>query len=87
MARQRDPRREEAFNIYMQHNGDITNRAIADQLNLPEKTVGGWKSKDSWKDKLYGDSNGVLRKKPELQGAIKMQKTINVVLLTAIKMR
>jgi phage terminase small subunit len=54
VAKQRDPRRDEAFEIYKQHNGEITNRAIAEQLNVPEKTIGGWKSKDKWKKKLAG---------------------------------
>jgi uncharacterized protein YjcR len=64
VAKQRDPRRDEAFEIYKQHNGEITNRAIAEQLNVPEKTIGGWKSKDKWKQKLAGETeefNGVLQ--------------------------
>lgn len=59
MARQRDPRREKAFQLWKKHNGKITNRAIAEELNVPEKTVGGWKSKDKWN----GESNGVLQSK------------------------
>lgn len=48
MARQRDPRRDEALDIFKQHDGDITNRAIADQLDVPEKTISAWKSRDKW---------------------------------------
>ncbi|WP_369378775.1 phage terminase small subunit [Lysinibacillus fusiformis] len=48
MARQRDPRRDEAFEIFKQHDGDITNRAIAEQLDVPEKTISAWKSRDKW---------------------------------------
>lgn len=48
MARQRDPRRDEALKIFKQHNGDITNRAIAEQLDVPEKTISAWKSRDKW---------------------------------------
>lgn len=55
MPRKRDPRRDQAFEIWKQHGGNITNRAIAEQLSVPEKTIGGWKSKDNW--------NGVLHKK------------------------
>lgn len=58
MPRKRDPRRDKAFEIWKQHNGNITNRAIAEQLGVPEKTVGGWKAKDKWNEKL----NGVLQK-------------------------
>ena len=62
MARQRSPNRDKAFNIYIEHNGDITNRKIADMLSVSgksvsEKTVGGWKTKDKWVQQL----NGVLQ--------------------------
>ncbi|MGE7984917.1 phage terminase small subunit [Lysinibacillus fusiformis] len=59
MARARDPNRDRAFEIYKEHNGDITNRAIAEMLGVPEKTIGSWKSKskDNWNEKI----NGVLQ--------------------------
>jgi Phage terminase small subunit len=52
MPRKRDPRRDEAFEIWKQHNGNITNRAIAEQLGVPEKTISAWKSRDKWDEKL-----------------------------------
>lgn len=60
MARARDPNRDKAFEIYKEHDGNITNRAIAEMLGVPEKTIGSWKSKakDNWDAKL----NGVLQK-------------------------
>ncbi|MDZ4541626.1 phage terminase small subunit [Bacillus cereus] len=63
MARQRSPDRNKAYEIFKEHNGEITNRKIAELLStsektVSEKTVGGWKSKDGWIDKL----NGVLHK-------------------------
>ncbi|MGE6500091.1 phage terminase small subunit [Bacillus wiedmannii] len=63
MARQRSPDRNKAYEIFKEHNGEITNRKIAELLStsektVSEKTVGGWKSKDEWIDKL----NGVLHK-------------------------
>ncbi|MEG0260465.1 MAG: terminase small subunit [Lysinibacillus sp.] len=56
MARERNPKRDEAYEIYKKHNGDITNRAIAEMLDVPEKTIGSWKSKskDNWVGKLSG---------------------------------
>lgn len=59
MARARDPNRDKAFDIYKEHEGNITNRAIAEMLGVPEKTIGSWKSKskDNWDAKL----NGVLQ--------------------------
>ena len=63
MARQRSLDRNKAYEIFKEHNGNITNRKIAELLStsektVSEKTVGGWKSKDGWIDKL----NGVLHK-------------------------
>ncbi|WP_255295710.1 phage terminase small subunit-related protein [Bacillus thuringiensis] len=63
MARQRSPDRNKAYEIFKEHNGDITNRKISELLStsektVSEKTVGGWKSKDGWIDQL----NGVLHK-------------------------
>lgn len=59
MARERSPARDEAFKIYKEHKGEITNREIANKLGTPEKTISGWKVKDKWNDNL----NGVLQKK------------------------
>jgi phage terminase small subunit len=58
MPRQRSPDRDKAFEIYKQHKGSIQNREIARQLDIPEKTISGWKCKDKWDDQL----NGVLPK-------------------------
>lgn len=63
MARVRSPNRDKAFEIYKEHNGEITNREIANILDTPEKTISGWKVKDKWKDKWKDKLNGVLRKK------------------------
>lgn len=54
MARQRSPNRDKALEIFKEHDGNITNRAIAEMLGAPEKTISGWKVKDKW--------NGVLQK-------------------------
>jgi len=57
MGRERSPERDKAFEIYKEHGGKITNRKIAEILQLPERTIGGWKCKDKWEQKL----NGVLQ--------------------------
>lgn len=61
MPRVRAPNRDKAFEIYKKHKGKIQNREISKLLNVPEKTVSGWKCKDKWNQKL----NGVLRKNTE----------------------
>lgn len=48
MPRARDPNRDKAFEIFKEHNGDITNRKIAEMLDCPEKTISAWKSRDKW---------------------------------------
>lgn len=52
MARQRSPNRDKAFEIYKEHNGDITLREIANMLDTPEKTISAWKTRDKWNDKM-----------------------------------
>lgn len=52
MARQRDPRQDEAFELFKKRNGKITNREIATQLDVPEKTIATWKSRNKWNEVL-----------------------------------
>lgn len=54
MPRQRSPNREKAFEIYKEHNGNIENRKIGKILDVPEKTISGWKCKDNWNKDLTG---------------------------------
>ncbi|HAQ4449812.1 small subunit of terminase [Enterococcus faecium] len=48
MARKRDPRRDEAFELFKKFDGAITNREISEKLSVPEKTISAWKSRDKW---------------------------------------
>ncbi|HDX9631447.1 TPA: terminase [Bacillus cereus] len=52
MARARSPNRDKAFELFKEHNGDISNRKIAELLQEPEKTISSWKSRDKWAAKL-----------------------------------
>ncbi|EZP77615.1 yqaS [Parageobacillus genomosp. 1] len=63
MPRQRDPRRDEAFEIWKQHNGNITNREIAKMLGVDEKVVAVWKQRDKWNDVQQTNKNVVQQKK------------------------
>lgn len=54
MPRQRSPDRDKAEKLYIESKGDIPLKDIAEQLNLPEGTIRGWKNKDSWEEKLKG---------------------------------
>lgn len=41
--------------MYKEHGGNITNRAIAQKLDVPEKTISVWKYRDKWKEKIGGE--------------------------------
>lgn len=80
MARARDPNREIAFDIYKEHNGDITNRKIAEMLGVSEKTIGSWKSKskDNWAEKLNGVLQSNERSTPKEKQPNRAKKKANV---------
>jgi hypothetical protein len=52
LPRVRDPNRDKAFLIFKEHNGNIANRTIAEQLGVLEKTISAWKNRDKWLSSL-----------------------------------
>lgn len=48
MARQRDPRREEAFQIWKESKGSIKLKDIAERLGVADTQIRKWKSQDKW---------------------------------------
>jgi phage terminase small subunit len=76
VPRKRDPRRDEAFVIWKEHKGEITNREIARQLDVPEKTIGGWKSKDNWNGVLQTDKWSTPKQKGKKQARAPSKKEI-----------
>lgn len=69
MARQRDPRRDQALEIFIERNGEVSNRELASFLDVPEKTISAWKFKDKWKDKLNGVLQSNERSTPKNKGS------------------
>ncbi len=63
MSRVKNPNRNKAFEIYLSHNGNITNREIANQLGEDEKKVAVWKQRDKWIVVQQSKTNVVQRKK------------------------
>lgn len=57
MVKKEKTNREKALDIYIEHSGDITNRAIAKQLKVNEKTVSVWKYRYKWKEELECSTN------------------------------
>ena len=54
MARARSPSRNEEFEIYKQHNGEILLKDIATQLGVKDTQIRKWKSQDKWEENLKG---------------------------------
>jgi phage terminase small subunit len=63
VPRKRDPKRDEALEIYKKHDGNITNREIAKILGVDEKKVAVWKQRDKWNVVQQTKSNVVQQKK------------------------
>jgi uncharacterized protein YjcR len=64
MARARDPNRDKAREIWIQHNGDIANREIAKILSVDEKKIAVWKQRDQWNVVQQNNENVVQQNKP-----------------------
>jgi len=65
MGRQRDPKRDEAKELYMAANGEVTLIDIAAKLGVSDGTVRGWKAKDKWENLLTGKKAGIERSDPK----------------------
>ncbi|MDF2909511.1 MAG: phage terminase, small subunit, family [Sporolactobacillus laevolacticus] len=76
MPRKRDPRRDQAFKIWKQHQGKITNREIANQLDVPEKTISAWKSRDKWNAVLQKNDCSTTKRKGTKQARAPSKKEI-----------
>lgn len=57
MARVRSPNRDKAYEIYKEHDGEITNREIAKILNEDEKKIAVWKQRDKWNSNVVQHKN------------------------------
>jgi uncharacterized protein YjcR len=54
VARQRDPKRDQAFEIWKNSGGNKKLNEIAEELGVSPGTIRGWKNKDTWEEKLNG---------------------------------
>lgn len=59
MARQRDPRRDEAREIWLKSDGKKLLKEIAEELGVSDSQIRKWKSIDKWTEELKGNvTNG-----------------------------
>ncbi|MDG5470523.1 phage terminase small subunit [Jeotgalibacillus sp. ET6] len=56
MARPRDPRRSEAKNMWLEHNGDLKLVDLAEKVGVTSSTIRKWKATDKWDDELKGSA-------------------------------
>jgi uncharacterized protein YjcR len=66
MARPRNPKRDEAFQMWLQSNGQILLKHIAKKLQLSDSQIRKWKNQDKWDDHLKSNvtkSNGNVTKR------------------------
>ncbi|MEW5567369.1 phage terminase small subunit [Rossellomorea marisflavi] len=54
MPRARDPNRDKAYEIWRENKGEKPLKDIANELDVSEGTLRGWKTKDKWVSKLNG---------------------------------
>ncbi|WP_435530067.1 phage terminase small subunit-related protein [Paenibacillus vini] len=66
MARVRDTNRDRAKEIWLEHDGNITNRQIAEQLDIDEKKVAVWKRRDKWNVVQQSGENVVQQTEPNV---------------------
>ncbi|WP_461198538.1 phage terminase small subunit [Enterococcus sp. N249-2] len=55
MARQRDPRRDQAKQIWLKSNGQKLLKEIAKELGVSDSQIRKWKSQDKWAEELKGN--------------------------------
>ncbi|AMM89711.1 terminase [Bacillus pumilus] len=71
MARPRNPKRDQAFQLWKESNGTRLLKDIAEELECSQTLIRKWKNQDSWDEKLNGNvtkpkgkSNGNVTKRP-----------------------
>ncbi|PRS29919.1 phage terminase small subunit [Bacillus pumilus] len=71
MARPRNPKRDQAFQLWQASNGTRLLKDIAEELECSQTLIRKWKNQDSWDEKLNGNvtkpkgkSNGNVTKRP-----------------------
>ncbi len=58
MGRQRSPNRDKSFEVYKEHDGNITSEKISKLLDEKINNINSWRVQDKWKKKLNGAGPG-----------------------------
>lgn len=65
MPRPRNPNRDKAFEIFKEHDGNITNKELAELLNENLGNINNWRVQDRWAKRLnkkgapFGNQNAI----------------------------
>ena len=52
MARNRNPNRDKAYEIYRDYKGEVSPKKISEILNENVNNIRSWKNSDKWDEKL-----------------------------------
>lgn len=63
MPKRRSDNRKKAMELFIERDGNITNREIAKILNEKENTVSNWKCRDKWNVVLRSNNCSTTKKK------------------------
>lgn len=74
MPRPRDPRRDEAFEIWKNSGGTKKLKDIAEQLGVSDSQVRKWKNQDKWEDETKGNVTNQTKGNVTKRGAPKGNK-------------
>ncbi|WP_260851774.1 phage terminase small subunit-related protein, partial [Bacillus pumilus] len=55
MARPRNPKRDQAFQLWKKSNGTRLLKDIAEELECSQTLIRKWKNQDFWDEKLNGN--------------------------------
>ena len=74
MPRPRDPRRDEAFEIWKKSGGTKKLKEIAEQLGVSDSQIRKWKNQDKWEDEMKGNVTNQTKGNVTKRGAPKGNK-------------
>ncbi|MGE6260882.1 phage terminase small subunit [Heyndrickxia sporothermodurans] len=74
MPRPRDPRRDQAFELWKKSSGSKKLKEIAEELGVSDSQVRKWKNQDKWEDKINGNVTNQTKGNVTKRGAPKGNK-------------
>ncbi|MGE7922364.1 terminase small subunit [Viridibacillus arvi] len=76
MARPRNPKRDESFQLWINSKGELKLKDIAERLELSDSQIRKWKNQDNWDEQLNGNvtkSKGNVTKQKQPNKVVKKE--------------